>query len=231
MGHVTAKHVYENVRNAIENSIYSYGQPIPSERVLAEAFYVSRTTVRKAVDLLVEQGLLFRIQGKGTYVSLPRLNASNSITSTRKYLEENGLVPSTRVFFSGTRKAEHKFGRIFQIPEEAPVFQLYRLRLGDAIPYSIEYTYLPFERVPNIQNYDFSRDSLYQCFADNQIQISYTYQTLDLVTVSKPQSVLLGIEDGSSAFMRKNTIYDKDNCAVEHTLSYSVAEKYVFEIY
>ncbi len=225
-----SKHVYDLLRHSIENGLYPYGSLIPSERTLAEQYMVSRTTLRKAIDLLVDQGLLYRIQGKGTFVSLPRLNASNAITSTKKYLKDHNLTPTTIVFYTGIREAGYKYSKIFQIPEDATVYQLFRQRCGDGIPYSIEYTYLPLYAVPNIESYDFSHDSLYQCFRDNHLIITHTHQTLDLVSVLKPQSTLLGLPPGASAFMRKNSVYDHCNHVIEYTLSYSVAEKYVFEI-
>lgn len=230
MEQLPSKQVYDLLRHSIENGLFPYGSAIPSERVLAENYMVSRTTVRKAIDHLIDQGLLYRVQGKGTFVSLPRLNASNAITSTRKYLEEHHLTPSTIVFFKGIRKAGYKYSRIFQIPEDAEIYQLFRQRCGNSIPYSIEYTYLPMYVVPNVMSYDFSTTSLYQCFQDNHLTIKLNHQTLDLVTVSKPQSTLLGIQPGESAFMRKSSVYDDNNRIIEYTLSYSVAEKYVFEI-
>lgn len=226
----SAKYIYDIIRSNIENGIYAYGQPIPPERTLAALYFVSRMTIRKATDLLVNEGLLYRKQGKGTFVSLPRLHASNAITSTKKYLEDNGLQPSTNVFYTGVRKAGYKYGSIFQIDEHASVFQLFRQRLGDGIPYTIEYTYLPLAYVPNIETYDFSQTSLYLCLKDNGIALSHNHQTLDLILVNQPQSTLLAVPDGTSAFMRKSTIYDINERAVEYTLSYSVAEKYVFKI-
>lgn len=226
----SAKYIYDIIRSSIENGTYTYGQPIPPERTLANLYLVSRMTIRKATDLLVNEGLLYRKQGKGTFVSLPRLHASNAITSTRKYLEDNGLQPSTNVFYTGTREAGYKYGSIFQIEEHALVFQLFRLRLGDGIPYTVEYTFLPLSYVPDIENYDFARTSLYLCLKDNGITLSHSHQTLDLILINKPQSTLLAVPDGTSAFMRKTTIYDTNDRAVEYTLSYSVAEKYVFRI-
>lgn len=226
----SAKYIYDIIRSSIENGIYVYGQPIPPERTLADLYLVSRMTIRKATDLLVNEGLLYRKQGKGTFVSLPRLHASNAITSTKKYLEDNGLKPSANVFYTGIRTAGYKYGSIFQIDEHAQIYQLFRQRLGDGIPYTIEYSYLPLSYVPNIEAYDFAQTSLYLCLKDNGITLSHSHQTLDLVLVNQPQSTLLAVPDGTSAFMRKSTIYDINDRAVEYTLSYSVAEKYVFKI-
>lgn len=224
------KVIYNAVRSSIENGLYTYGQPIPSERELSRTYYVSRTTVRKAIDLLVNQGLLCRRQGKGTFVSLPRLNASTSITSTSRYLLEHGIAPSSRVFYTGVRSAGYKYSRIFQISEDAPVYQLYRQRLGNGIPYSVEYAFFPLDCIPDADSYDFSITSLYDAFKAHGIYPAVDHQTLDLIAVSRPQSTLLDVAEGTCAFMRKSTVYSTLNRPMEYTLSYSTAEKYSFEL-
>lgn len=224
------KHVYDLIRHSIETGIYSYGSSIPSERILAEQYMVSRTTIRKAIELLINQGLLYRIPGKGTYVSLPRLHASNALVSTGHHLEEKHMIPSTNIFYKGIRKAGYKFGKVFQISEDAEVYQIFQQHCDHNIPYSIEYVYLPMYAVPDIASYDFSNFSLYHYFKEHHLIITRNHRTLDLVTVSKPQSSLLGLEPGGSVFMRKNSLYDGNNRIIAYVLSYSVAEKYIFEI-
>ena len=89
----SSKYIYDTLKGDIENNLYSFGSALPSERTLAEKYFVSRTTVRNAIEQLVHDGLLYKIQGKGTYVSMPKLHATNSVTSTRKYLR-----PSSQTF-------------------------------------------------------------------------------------------------------------------------------------
>ncbi len=231
MEQTTTKQVYELLLNSIENGTYPYGHPIPSERVLAGSYFTSRTVIRKAIDMLADQGLLYRIPGKGTYVSLPRLNASNSIISTRKYLDENGISSKTKLIYSGVRKADYKYSQIFKIDPSAEIYQLYRLRLGNDTPYAIEYAHIPLELFPDIASHDFTKASLYQYFDDCHMQIAFMHQTLDLVRVCGPQASLLAVDENSSAFMRKNYVYNNFNRVIEYTLSYSVADKYSFKIY
>lgn len=224
------KHVYDLIRHSIETGIYSYGSSIPSERILAEQYMVSRTTIRKAIDLLIDQGLLYRIPGKGTYVSLPRLHASNSINFIGHHFEENHMELSTNVFYSGVRNAGYKFAKMFQISEDAEIYQIFQQHCDQKIPYNIEYSYFPLYAVPNIASYDFSKVPLHRCLEDHHLIITHNHRTLDLVTVCPPQSTLLGLEPGGSVFMRKNSLYDINNRIIAYTLSYCVAEKYIFEI-
>lgn len=224
----SSKYIYDTLKGDIENNLYSFGSALPSERTLAEKYFVSRTTVRNAIEQLVHDGLLYKIQGKGTYVSMPKLHATNSVTSTRKYLKDHHLKPSTRIITSGIRNAGYKYSNIFNISESDQLFFVYRQRLGNKIPYSVEYTFLPFAYVPNAQSYNFAKESLYDCFNDNNIIVDHTVQTIDLVKIFKPQSDILQQPDGSASFKRVNTVYDIHNRVVEYTLSYSLADKFKF---
>lgn len=224
----SSKYIYDTLKGDIENNLYSFGSALPSERTLAEKYFVSRTTVRNAIEQLVHDGLLYKIQGKGTYVSMPKLHATNSVTSTRKYLKDHHLKPSTRIITSGIRNAGYKYSNIFNISESDQLFFVYRQRLGNKIPYSVEYTFLPFAYVPNAQSYNFAKESLYDCFNDNNIIVDHTVQAIDLVKIFKPQSDILQQPDGSASFKRVNTVYDIHNRVVEYTLSYSLADKFKF---
>lgn len=118
----SSKYIYDTLKGDIENNLYSFGSALPSERTLAEKYFVSRTTVRNAIEQLVHDGLLYKIQGKGTYVSMPKLHATNSVTSTRKYLKDHHLKPSTRIITSGIRNAGYKYSNIFNISESDQLF-------------------------------------------------------------------------------------------------------------
>lgn len=224
----SSKYIYDTLKGDIENNIYAYGQALPSERILAETYFVSRTTVRNAIAQLVNDGLLYKLQGKGTYVSIPKLHATNSVSSTRKYLIENNLKPSTKIIASGTRNAELKYSKVFNLSQSSRIFYVYRQRLGNKIPYSVEYTFLPLDYVPNAENYNFAKASLYDCFGDNNIVVDYALQTIDLVKISPPQSNILKQPDGSASFKRITTVYDIHGRVVEYTTSYSVADKFQF---
>lgn len=72
---------------------------------------------------------------------MPKLHATNSVTSTRKYLKDHHLKPSTKIITSGIRNAGYKYSNIFNISESDQLFFVYRQRLGNKIPYSVEYTF------------------------------------------------------------------------------------------
>jgi len=211
----------ELLENKIINKKYRSGSAIPSERELCKTYGISRMTVRKGIDHLVEKGILTRVQGKGTFVSRIDINSPlDGLESMRSFIREEGLLPSSKVLRSVSRTAGEKYARIFSIHPDDIIFELYRLRLADGRPIAMEYTYVPMYLIPDIDSHDFEKESLYELFETNGLQLGTDEQTLEIVRVTSPQSNLLRIPDDSAVFMLNNTVTDIQDRVIEHTHSY-----------
>lgn len=209
------------LQGKIKSHQYTIGNKIPSERELSETFGISRMTVRKAIDTLIDKGLLIRLQGKGTYVSKPRLDSPiDDIQSMGSFIRESGLIPSNKVFLTKKEKAGIKYSRIFHIDPEDDIFLLFRLRLGNNIPIALEYTYVPYHLVDQIDSYDFERCSLYDLFLENGIHFAEDTQRLEIVKIFNPQAALLHVKEDTAVFMLHNTVTDTTGKVVEYTRSY-----------
>ena len=88
------RQIAELLREKIEKGEYQFGQFIPSERELSAKYGVNRLTLRKAIALLVNEGLLIPKPGKGTYVNRPKIDSAfDTIQSTTPFLLDMGLTP------------------------------------------------------------------------------------------------------------------------------------------
>ena len=223
------RQIAELLREKIEKGEYQFGQFIPSERELSAKYGVNRLTLRKAIALLVNEGLLIPKPGKGTYVNRPKIDSAfDTIQSTTPFLLDMGLTPSNRLIYSGRRKANWKYAQIFKISPDDDIFQIFRVRLGDGEPYILEYTYLPYSPIPDIEQYDFSIYSLYDIYNKHGIQLAHDTQTLEIVKICPPQSGLLNLPENDPVFMTTETIIDTRGKIVEYTKSYSSGKKFVF---
>jgi len=223
------KQIADLLRDKIEKEEYQFGQFIPSERELSSRYGVNRLTVRKSIACLVEEGLLLPRPGKGTYVNRPKINSPlDTIQGTGPFLREMGLTPTNRLIYSGKRKAGWKYASIFNISQEDDIFQIFRVRLGDGEPFFLEYTYLPNDLIPNIEQYDFTVYSLYDLFNLQGIVLAGDTQTLEIVSVTSPQSTLLNVPDGEQVFMITDTSTNINGRIVEYTKSYSSGKKFTF---
>lgn len=217
------------LREKIESGVLSFGESIPSERELSETYGLNRMTVRNAVNILVDEGLLSKVQGKGTFVKKPKIDsAMDTIQGFGRFLEEQGVKPSSKVIFSGTRPAGYKFHKIFGIEEDAPVFRLYRLRLGDGEPVSVEDTYVPYDMVRGIEKIDFQIYSLYSVFEQYGIRMHDGTEKLEIVRITNPEAKLLGLKPDSMAFRLENISRSAEGEIVEYTVSYTRGERFSY---
>lgn len=146
----------------IEKEEYKENELIPSERELTELFGVSRITVRRAVDELVAENYLYRIQGKGTYVKSHKIQQNLiSITSCTQDIINLGMTPRRLVISAQTEVADQKRRRLLNLGENDSVFRLERIYFADDDPLNHTVTYLPYKLFPGIDVHDFSKESLY----------------------------------------------------------------------
>jgi GntR family transcriptional regulator len=124
------------------------GQAIPSERELTQRFGVARMTVRHAIDTLVEDGVLERVIGVGTFVARPKMDLQVKLTSYSEEMQRRGMVPAARVLRFDEIPAVGALAREMELEEGTPVVRFQRLLLADGEPMSVDENYLPSSRVP-----------------------------------------------------------------------------------
>ena len=150
------------IKEKIQDKTYPYGSAIPSERELAQHFNVSRSLIRSAIDSLIDESILKRIHGKGTYVTKSDIDdTAIHFKGMSELLNEAGFKPSSKVLTTLTRKAKYKYSNIFHVDEDTEMFQIIRLRLGNNLPISIENTTIPYHSIKRVEDIDFQVYSLY----------------------------------------------------------------------
>lgn len=143
------------IRQRIKNMQYPIDQPIPDEISLAKEFGCSRMTMKRALDLLVVEGLLYRKRGHGTFIVQSAINKSRVNVTTNESLGLSNLLKDKNVT-SRLIKFEVQFPKEdvavhLAIDEKTPVYNIIRLRLVDGEPYVLEKTYMPTTLIPGIK--------------------------------------------------------------------------------
>ena len=127
---------------------YRVDQALPSERVLCESLGVSRITARKAIAVLVEQGLVLRRHGSGNFIA-PRIEQPTSkLASFSEELRQRGYVPASQWITRETGTATPQEREALGLPRRAKVARLLRLRLADGVPMAYEHSALPLPVLP-----------------------------------------------------------------------------------
>ena len=219
----------DSLRDKIYEGKYAFGDKLPSERSLAEKFGISHLTVRKALAILEEEGMLLRVQGKGTFVRAQKYSIDmQHMDGFSSMFGQQGITITNKVLYSGVREAGFKYSRIFGIPREEPVFELIRLRQNGEDPVALEYNILPTKRVPHVEEYDYSLYSLWDVYRQTGIQLVEENQKLEIVKVYNPQADLLNVEDGADVLMLSSTALDLSGKVIECTKIYDNAKRLVF---
>ncbi len=222
----------EVIRTKIEDGDYLPGTAIPSENELAETYGINRLTVRNAVDALVKEGLLRRVQGKGVYVVGNKIERDLETLGgfTQTMLQKNAR-PSTKILMKVRRPAGIKFAHIFSIPAEEQIYYIKRLDLANAEPISLEEIFLPCSLVPELESIDLSVFSLYEVYDFYGIQLEHARQTLDLAELETSDARMLGIEPSTATLLFSCTSYDYSGRVIEYTRSYTRGDKCNFTVH
>ena len=145
----------------IQNGTFHTGDRIPSERELTEQFNVSRITARQAIEALLESGLIYREQGRGTFIAEPRMRNLEGLTSFTQDMIARGYKPSSKVIIQHLLPTDDELQKNLRIHSTDKVFHLVRLRLADEKPVALQSSYISHKLCPGIENEDFSSQSLF----------------------------------------------------------------------
>ena len=222
----------EVVRNKIEEGEYAPGTAIPSENELSELYGVNRLTVRNALDALVSEGLLVRIQGKGAFVVGDRIERDlDSLSGFRQTMNDRNASPEAKILAKTRRKAGRKYARIFDIGEDDDIFYIRRLNSANGEPISVEHTYIPASKVPKLDGIDLGVFSLYEVYGFYGVSPVRAYETLDLVTLEARDARMLDVDPGQVVLLFTCYTYDKDDDVIEYTCSYTRGDKCSFTVH
>ena len=150
---VKYKTIYDSIKNKVLNKEYPANSKIPDEISLCKEYNCSRMTMKKALDLLVQEGLLYRKRGQGSFV-MSSNNTKGQIIIQERELQgltksSHGKVTSKTLEFK-LEFANEEIAKNLNINVDDPVYNIFRLHLIDNKPYVLERTYMPTSLIPGI---------------------------------------------------------------------------------
>ncbi|MEW9031340.1 MAG: GntR family transcriptional regulator [Planifilum fimeticola] len=207
----------EILKENIESGVWKPGDRIPSENELRKQYDVSRNTVIKALEELVQEGLLHREQGRGTFVSSPKI--SHSLTgfySFSNVLKANGLEPRDVILGLEKRTAKPSIARHLQLTGSREVWVLKRLRCAGEEPIMLETSHLPQHRVSRIEQADLENRSLYDYLEQKHgILVTRAKEIFEPVLIRDYESRYLRVPEGYPALLLDRIAYDSQGRPVE----------------
>jgi GntR family transcriptional regulator len=224
----------EWLRGMIEKGRYSLGGRIPSEIKLSHMFGINRNTVRQAIFKLVEEGLLTKINGVGTFVSS---NVNNKVTYPLKNITslsyeftKLGIKSKTVLVSKKIVVPPDDLSEKLMLGKDRRAIQIKRVRYGNGMPLVLERSYYSYKEFKKILSMDIP-DSLYSTLVKTfGATLDHSIQTLMAVALPDKDAMMLGVEPGFPATLQESIIYDVNNIVVEVLHSCYRGDKFVFKV-
>ncbi|HEY86220.1 MAG TPA: GntR family transcriptional regulator [Chloroflexi bacterium] len=221
----------ELIREKIIAGAWQPGGLIPSERELSEQYNISRMTARQALTELTNEGLLRRVQGKGTFVAEPKIEqALTRLTGFTEDMQARGVESKGHVLRLELVTAPALTLRDLQITSEQPVMLLERLRMAKNEAIALETCYLHFNNVQRLLQEDFEGISLYNLLTEKYgITPTRAEQQVGADLCSQREQKLLNITEGAPVLRNRRVAFDQRGRPFECTESAYRADRYVFQ--
>lgn len=233
--HSTSKPLYHQVKDILLSRIiageWKESELIPTELELIEEFDVSRTTIRQAISILEQEGIVQKIQGKGTIVTSLKLTGSLSrLTGFAEELIEEGREPKSILLRAEFRKNLYFEKNKLKVTEAEDILLIQRIRLADDVPIAIEKTYWPKEIGDVLMEHDLNNAKYYKILEDNNIFLKNAQETIAAVNATSYEADLLGVSIGTALLEMTRLSYNVESQPIEYTQTKFRSDLYQYSV-
>lgn len=225
------KQVYDLLVDRLANNHWKPSEPLPSEFALADELGVSQGTVRKALNQMVDEKLLTRRQGKGTFVA--EHTQESSLFRFFRFKESGGekLIPETKVISKKVRKVKPREAEILDIKADEQVCEMIRVRSLLDKKTVLERVIQPLSIFPGIDQEDEVPNSLYSYYQEKySISIVRVEEELKATTLNDEQAQLLSLDKDIPVLMVERSSINIDGRIVEWSQSLCSTERFVYSV-
>ncbi|MBA2898111.1 GntR family transcriptional regulator [Clostridium beijerinckii] len=216
----------EKIESSMEEN-----EKLDSEREICKKYAVSRTTVREALDELEKNNYIYKVQGKGNFIS-PRVVEQDliKVSSFTEEMKKRGKNPTSKLLNFEIMEANSKVSKKLNIEKNELVYKISRIRIADNIPMIYEMTYLPYERFKQLTKDMIEKNPLYEILKNTfNISITSAEEVIESVLINKLESVYLEIPQGQAGLKFERIAYEQ-NEIVEYTITIARGDKYRYRV-
>ncbi|OCL27727.1 transcriptional regulator [Orenia metallireducens] len=213
------------IREKVEKGDYAVEEQIPSERELSDIFKLSRMTVRRALNELVEEGILYRKRGQGTFVARKKIESVPELMGFNEHIKARGMKPENKVIEQRVIPCSKLIAEKLEIEEGTKVIFTNRLRLADGEPLAIEKSYIPYEMCPVVLEVDLSEGSIYECLKQSGYKPTEAIDEVEATLSDEDLSQILNIEVGQPVLKRERKTFSSKK-VVEFSFNFYRGDRY-----
>ena len=216
------------IRGQIDEGVLRAGARLPPERELCQQLSISRVTLRKALNQLVEAGVLNASHGRGWYVakSPAKREWPNTLESFTETASRMGLETTSEVLRAEVTPASFDEAEELSIVPGTDLFRLDRVRLLDGVPIALDLTQLAVSVVPGVVRADFAKESLYALLAGAGLEPGRADSTIEAREADAAEARHLGITEGKPLLIMRQVSYDTAGRPLFRSTIKYVGERY-----
>jgi GntR family transcriptional regulator len=225
--------VEQDMRERIEKGTWKSGQQLPSEMELCALYGVSRTTLRQAISVLVDEGLIVRERGRGSFVRDSIITAgARGLTSFSDEMAAIGKQAGAHVLSIQQIPASPEIAQRLRIEPKAPLVVIKRVRYANESPLGIQIAHLPGARFPGLEMIDLEGQSLYRYLEDHYgVVVAEAQETFSTISISGQDARLLNTSEGMCGFYVERLTFDGTNVPFEFVTSIMRGDRYRVQLF
>jgi GntR family transcriptional regulator len=211
-----SKPLYSRIQEYIAELILS-GKLVPdtkiqSEREFSEDLGVSRMTVRKAITELVNEGLLERKHGSGTYVAKPKVTyESRELVNYVQAMQQRNISVASQLLEFGEIASSRRLSELLEIEIGESIYRVSILRLANRVPVILERVFFPCGRCPKLEEWDLEKSSIYDLLVNvYHSRPGRVSQTVEAVVAGDTVAQQLRVDEGFPLLMLSRIIYGEE---------------------
>ena len=226
--------IKEDIKSAIERGKYKPQEQIPTEPELSAEYSVSRVTVRRAVEELCSEGYLVKMQGRGTFVSTPRIHrkmtGGNRMESFSKTCRDYGMRPGARLLDKKIVPVRDDEKAFWNCDGDALLLYIQRVRTADGQPIFLENLFLPYDGYKSLMAADWNDTSAFAAIAAvrGRRVVDTSRRTIEIARASAEQAQVLNVPLGEPLLFLNCYFVDQDGDPLCIGRQYYVGSRYMF---
>lgn len=224
---------YHEIEQALRERIARLqpDDPLPSDTQLCEEFGVSRMTARNAVARLAQEGVVYRVPGRGTFVAhAGARRQANTLFSFSEEMRRKGRVPSSRLLERDVRTPTAEERRRLRLSPQGEVVALTRVRLADDKPVALERAVLRAKLIAGVDSERLETGSLHSALLELGRVPTAGTASLSAAVADSSEASLLKVRKGTPLLVERRLIFDQNGIPIEFTESRYVSDRYGIDV-
>ncbi|APH03435.1 GntR family transcriptional regulator [Bacillus weihaiensis] len=223
--------VKDEMLQRIQSNTWKPYSMIPTEVELMQEFQVSRTTIRQAVSILVQEGILNRKQGKGTIVKPHKfIGTLGKLKGFAEEAMEKGMTPSSKVLRVNISTDFEVERTRLNLPKGVKICVIERLRFADSMPIAIERSSWPYSIGQYLLQHDLNGATFYDILQKNGVELQTAKEKITAINATIDEADLLGIRGGQALLRMERLSFTSQGHPIEYTTTKFCSDKYQYYI-